>query len=216
MAVAGAVGVVAGSEPTRCFRAPAFRCLNISFGQAEPCRTAAGLAAPSSKPDATARECRSPAEPLVLRCITTGPGKTKHRRVPKSTRRIEIRSCPKSQDQFTSPARAELRTTRVGMSKACTHLATIRDVTPSARGCEECLKIGSPWVHLRICRTCGHVGCCDDSPNRHATKHFHATAHPIIEGYDPPEHWGWCYVDEVIFDLSDRPTLQDGPIPRFY
>jgi hypothetical protein len=61
-----------------------------------------------------------------------------------------------------------------------------------------------------------HVGCCDDSPNRHATKHFRATAHPIIEGYDPPEHWGWCYVDEVAFDLSDRPTPQDGPIPRYY
>jgi ubiquitin-hydrolase Zn-finger-containing protein len=69
---------------------------------------------------------------------------------------------------------------------------------------------------LRICRTCGHVGCCDDSPNRHATKHFHATGHPIIEGYDPPEGWGWCYVDEFLFDLSDRATPQDGPIPRFY
>jgi hypothetical protein len=61
-----------------------------------------------------------------------------------------------------------------------------------------------------------HVGCCDDSPNKHATKHFHATAHPIIEGYDPPEGWGWCYVDEVMFDLSDRATPQDGPIPRYY
>jgi hypothetical protein len=69
-------------------------------------------------------------------------------------------------------------------------------------------------VHLRLCRTCGHVGCCDDSPNRHATKHFHATGHPIIEGYDPPEGWGWCYLDEMIFDLSDRATPQDGPIPR--
>ena len=102
------------------------------------------------------------------------------------------------------------------MAKTCTHLTSIRDVTPSARGCEECLKTGSPWVHLRLCRTCGHVGCCDDSPNRHATKHFHATKHPIIEGYDPPEGWGWCYVDEVLFDLSDRATPQLGPIPRFY
>ncbi|HEY1544245.1 MAG TPA: UBP-type zinc finger domain-containing protein [Xanthobacteraceae bacterium] len=101
------------------------------------------------------------------------------------------------------------------MAKKCTHLKGIRDVTPSARGCEECLKTGSPWVHLRLCRTCGHVGCCDDSPNRHATKHFHATAHPIIEGYDPPEGWGWCYVDEVVFDLSDRATPQLGPIPRY-
>ena len=94
---------------------------------------------------------------------------------------------------LTSPAgpgSENLKRRGLGMAKACTHLDTIRDVTPSARGCEECLKIGSPWVHLRICRTCGHVGCCDDSPNRHATEHFHATAHPIIEGYDPPEHWG--------------------------
>ena len=92
---------------------------------------------------------------------------------------------------------------------ACSHLDSIREVTPSARGCEECLKIGSPWVHLRLCRTCGHVGCCDSSPNRHAT------GHPISEGYDPPEGWGWCYVDQVAFDLSDRATPQRGPIPRF-
>jgi Zn-finger in ubiquitin-hydrolases and other protein len=98
----------------------------------------------------------------------------------------------------------------------CTHIAGIQTVTPSARGCEECLKSGSVWLHLRICRTCGHVGCCDDSPNRHATEHFHATGHPIIEGYDPPEGWGWCYVDEVLFDLSGRKTPHNGPIPRYY
>ncbi|HET9534025.1 MAG TPA: UBP-type zinc finger domain-containing protein [Mesorhizobium sp.] len=101
------------------------------------------------------------------------------------------------------------------MANACSHLKSIHDVTPSALGCEECLKTGDQWVHLRLCRTCGHVGCCDDSPNRHATKHFHATRHPIIEGYDPPEGWGWCYVDEVAFDLSDRMTPHNGPIPRF-
>ena len=67
-------------------------------------------------------------------------------------------------------------------------------------------------MHLRLCRTCGHVGCCDDSPNKHATKHFHATQHPIIEGYDPPEGWGWCYVDEVFVDLGDDTTPQRGPI----
>ena len=71
------------------------------------------------------------------------------------------------------------------MSDGCRHAAAILDVTPSALGCEECLKTGSEWLHLRLCRTCGHVGCCDDSPNRHATKHFHQTRHPIIEGYDP-------------------------------
>ena len=84
------------------------------------------------------------------------------------------------------------------MSDECTHTDAIRDVTPSALGCEECLKIGSEWLHLRLCRICGHVGCCDDSPNRHATKHFHAIRHPIIEGYDPPEGWGSCYVDEAL------------------
>jgi uncharacterized UBP type Zn finger protein len=65
---------------------------------------------------------------------------------------------------------------------ACHHTSTIRTVKPSARGCEECLAIGSPWVHLRICRSCGHVGCCDDSPRRHARAHFQAARHPIIEG----------------------------------
>jgi thioredoxin reductase (NADPH) len=102
------------------------------------------------------------------------------------------------------------------MAKGCTHIAGIRDVTPSALGCEECLKSGSEWLHLRICRSCGHVGCCDDSPNKHATKHFHATQHPVIEGYDPPEGWGWCYIDEVLFDLSNRKTPHNGPIPRYY
>jgi hypothetical protein len=97
----------------------------------------------------------------------------------------------------------------------CSHLDTIRTVTPSARGCEDCLATGGWWVHLRICRTCGHVGCCDSSPSRHATAHFHATGHPIIEGYDPPEGWGWCYVDEVAFDLRSRATPQLGPIPKF-
>ena len=101
------------------------------------------------------------------------------------------------------------------MSKHCTHLHLIATVQPSARGCEECLKTGHEWVHLRLCRICGHVGCCDDSPNRHATKHFHATQHPIIEGYDPPEGWGWCFVDKLMIDLPDT-TPQDGPIPKFF
>jgi Zn-finger in ubiquitin-hydrolases and other protein len=102
------------------------------------------------------------------------------------------------------------------MSKTCTHMATIRDVSPSALGRTEWLEANDVWVHLRICRTCGHVGCCDQSPNRHATKHYQATRHPIIEGYDPPEGWGWCYIDEAMFDLSDRMTPHNGPIPRYY
>lgn len=101
------------------------------------------------------------------------------------------------------------------MAKVCRHVKDIRDVSPSALGCEECLKIGSQWVHLRLCRTCGHVGCCDDSPHRHATQHFHTSRHPIIEAYDPPEGWGWCYVDEVMLDLTDRMTPHNGPIPRY-
>ena len=100
------------------------------------------------------------------------------------------------------------------MKTACSHLDQIQVRTTNRRGCEECLKSGSRWVHLRLCRTCGHVGCCDDSPNKHATKLFKATGHPIIEGYDPPEGWGWCYVDETFVDLPTT-TEQVGPIKRW-
>jgi uncharacterized UBP type Zn finger protein len=82
----------------------------------------------------------------------------------------------------------------------CPHLATIHDVTPHADGCEDCLKTGDSWVHLRLCETCGHVGCCDNSKNKHATRHFHTTKHPIIKSFEPGEDWGWCYVEEVYFD----------------
>ena len=81
----------------------------------------------------------------------------------------------------------------------CTHLDQIHDVTVSADGCEDCLKMGSRWVHLRMCLVCGHMGCCDSSPNKHATAHFHATTHPIITSAEPGEDWRWCYVDEVAF-----------------
>jgi monovalent cation:H+ antiporter-2, CPA2 family len=79
----------------------------------------------------------------------------------------------------------------------CTHLDQVNRVMPSARGCEDCLRIGDRWVHLRICMTCGHVGCCDSSPNRHATAHHHASRHPIIRSLEPGEDWGWCYPDAV-------------------
>jgi hypothetical protein len=85
----------------------------------------------------------------------------------------------------------------------CRHAGQIEDVTPTAFGCAGCLRADSRWVHLRLCRTCGHVGCCDDSPNRHATAHFRATRHAVIEGYDPPEGWGWCDVDEVFIELGE-------------
>ena len=80
----------------------------------------------------------------------------------------------------------------------CEHTDQIRDVEPSTQGCEECLKTGDAWVHLRKCLVCGHVGCCDQSPNRHATAHFHATEHPIMRSFEPGEDWRWCYVDEVL------------------
>ncbi len=77
------------------------------------------------------------------------------------------------------------------------HLSLIRPVQPSAKGCEDCLKIGGRWVHLRLCLTCGHVGCCDSSPNRHASAHFQASRHPIVQSFEPGEDWRWCYVDEA-------------------
>ena len=84
------------------------------------------------------------------------------------------------------------------MATNCTHLDQIKDVRPSANGCEECLQMDDTWVHLRECLSCGHVGCCDSSPNRHATKHFHASDHPIVKSFEPGEDWIWCYVDEVV------------------
>jgi uncharacterized UBP type Zn finger protein len=83
--------------------------------------------------------------------------------------------------------------------KRCEHTDQIREaVTPSAQGCEECLRMGATWVHLRECLTCGHIGCCDASPNKHATKHFHASGHPIVQSFEPGEDWRWCYVDDML------------------
>lgn len=82
----------------------------------------------------------------------------------------------------------------------CVHLSQVREVEPSAKGCEDCLKIGDEWVHLRLCKSCGHVGCCDSSKNKHATKHFHQTTHPIIKSFERGEEWGYCYVDDAFFE----------------
>ena len=76
------------------------------------------------------------------------------------------------------------------------HVAAIRQVRPRTNGCEECLRLGTPWVHLRLCLTCGHVGCCDSSPMRHARAHAHTVGHPIVQSLEPGENWRWCYVDE--------------------
>lgn len=84
------------------------------------------------------------------------------------------------------------------MTADCTHLAQIRPVTRNTNGCEECLRTGGRWVHLRVCLTCGHVGCCDSSQGKHATGHFHETGHPIVQSMEPGESWRWCYVDKQL------------------
>ena len=80
----------------------------------------------------------------------------------------------------------------------CTHVAEIQDVSPSSRVCEQCVAMGSTWVHLRMCLTCGQVGCCDSSPNRHATAHYNEAHHPVMRSVEPGESWRWCYVDEEV------------------
>jgi uncharacterized UBP type Zn finger protein len=85
---------------------------------------------------------------------------------------------------------------------ACGHLDQVRSVTPSADGCEDCLRIGAEWVHLRLCLSCGHVGCCDNSPNRHATAHHHETDHALIRSAEPGEEWGYCYPDDLYMETA--------------
>jgi uncharacterized UBP type Zn finger protein len=87
-----------------------------------------------------------------------------------------------------------------GIMKRCHHLQESPKAKPTSHGCEECLKMGDTWVHLRNCLQCGHVGCCDSSKNKHATKHFHATKHPLMQSIQPGEDWIWCYVDEVVIE----------------
>jgi uncharacterized UBP type Zn finger protein len=85
------------------------------------------------------------------------------------------------------------------MTVDCSHLAAIEPVAPQARGeCPDCVAAGGTWVHLRACLTCGNVGCCDSSPATHATAHHRATGHPVMRSVEPGEHWGWCFVDEVL------------------
>ncbi len=95
------------------------------------------------------------------------------------------------------------------MTARCRHLDWIRNVPPSGPGCQECLKTGSTWVHLRMCQSCGHIGCCDNSPGRHATKHFRQTGDPVIRSFEPGEDWFWCYRDDLMFELEGA-----GPAPH--
>lgn len=127
------------------------------------------------------------------------------RRDRESSRRAEIRaagSSPASRPEVLSPMvqkvafDPEATVEPPARSDTCTHLEQTRPVQPSARGCEECLETGDRWVHLRICLTCGHVGCCDSSAHQHATRHHHETGHPIVASLEPGEDWAWCYLDE--------------------
>jgi uncharacterized UBP type Zn finger protein len=89
------------------------------------------------------------------------------------------------------------------MARNCTHLThDLKIVTTEVDVCEDCIKTGDTWVHLRMCTDCGHVGCCDSSKNKHATRHFHHTKHPVIRSIEPGENWTWCYVDEIMGELS--------------
>lgn len=83
------------------------------------------------------------------------------------------------------------------MELGCAHLDAIKEVKPNSNGCEDCLKLGDTWVHLRYCKTCGYVGCCTQSKNKHSLKHFHELGHPIIQSLEPGESWIWCYADEI-------------------
>ncbi len=87
---------------------------------------------------------------------------------------------------------------------SCHHLETVEAVEPSTiEGCEDCLRIGGQWVHLRLCMGCGHVGCCDSSPNTHATRHHNETGHPVIQSFEPGEFWAWCYPDMAMIEAVE-------------
>jgi uncharacterized UBP type Zn finger protein len=101
----------------------------------------------------------------------------------------------------------------------CSHLTQIRvtALPASIEGCEECLKIGSSWLHLRMCMTCGKIGCCDSSPNRHASRHAQEASHPIVRSAEPGEDWSWCFLDEVGFIVeasgAASSNVQGNPRP---
>jgi uncharacterized UBP type Zn finger protein len=105
------------------------------------------------------------------------------------------------------------------MGERCEHFAGIAPVAPRTRGCEECMAIGATWTQLRVCLSCGHVGCCEDSPHAHALAHFNATAHPLIVPLERKGRWSWCYVHHRYFDalpgaLTKPPTLAARVLAR--
>ncbi len=86
---------------------------------------------------------------------------------------------------------------------SCSHLSTITvtELPQSVDGCEDCLREGTEWMHLRICLECGHVGCCDSSPRQHASRHAAGSDHPLVRSLQPGEEWSWCYADEQVMEL---------------
>ncbi len=95
------------------------------------------------------------------------------------------------------------------MNDECTHLDQIElEAQPSGDGCKECLETGGTWLHLRRCAACGHIGCCDSSPNKHARRHFEETGHAIVQSFESGEDWLYCFADDLTFEVEE---LQDSP-----
>jgi hypothetical protein len=97
------------------------------------------------------------------------------------------------------------------MAAPCAHVDQIREAPPLADGCVECLQIGGTWVHLRRCVECGHIGCCNNSPNKHATAHFNETSHPMVQSFEPGEEWYWCYEHDLGFELEGENPSPSHP-----
>jgi uncharacterized UBP type Zn finger protein len=142
-----------------------------------------------------ARSMASIATDAVLGCLGFGRGERPGR----------------SREPAGAARRATLPAEPIDFVTTCAHLDTVRVTElPEALGCAECLRAGDRWVHLRMCLNCGNVGCCDSSPNRHATAHFHETGHPLMRSAEPGEAWAWCYTDELALELVHIPAVQSG------
>jgi hypothetical protein len=98
------------------------------------------------------------------------------------------------------------------VAMTCTHVDDTPEPAPTSWGCEDCLAAGRrDWFHLRFCEACGHIGCCDSSPGKHATRHFRTIGHPVVRSFEPGEDWYWCYVDSLAFELEGAPPAPSHP-----
>lgn len=98
-----------------------------------------------------------------------------------------------------------------GTDPTCPHLVDLAPPVPTSSGCVDCLAAGGRWVHLRLCQECGHVGCCDSSPGRHATAHAHLAEHPVVRSFEPGEEWFYCYLDDVALEVPGAPPAPSHP-----